>query len=88
MNFIFSGVLNYDEVLNASPESDVSEIEKLQTEISPSSCANIQFTSGTTGHPKAARISHFSLVNNGYDMGLYICKLTSICFSIFNFMLD
>ena len=26
--------------------------------------ANIQFTSGTTGMPKAAAISHFNIVNN------------------------
>lgn len=64
----------------------MTKIEKLQTTISPSSCANIQFTSGTTGKAKAARMSHFSLINNGYDMGLYICKLTSSCFSIFNFI--
>lgn len=44
-------------------------IEGLQTSISPDSACNIQFTSGTTGFPKAALISHFSLVNNGIDTG-------------------
>lgn len=49
--------------------SDAAEIEKLQNGINPDSGCNIQFTSGTTGQPKAALVSHFSLVNNGIDTG-------------------
>ncbi|KAG5671142.1 hypothetical protein PVAND_001355 [Polypedilum vanderplanki] len=64
-----SDTLRYDDVLNYSTESDIKEIDKLQTTISPDSCFNIQFTSGTTGRSKAARMSHFSLVNCGYHMG-------------------
>ena len=56
-------------MLNMSSQSDTDEIEIMQNLISPDSCYNIQFTSGTTGKPKAARLSHFSLVNCGYDMG-------------------
>lgn len=63
-----SGTISYNDLLKSS-ESDVTEIEKLQPTISPDSGANIQFTSGTTGHPKAAMVSHFSIVNNAYDSG-------------------
>jgi fatty-acyl-CoA synthase len=31
---------------------------------------NIQFTSGTTGFPKGATLTHFNLLNNGYFTGL------------------
>jgi fatty-acyl-CoA synthase len=36
---------------------------------------NIQFTSGTTGTPKAATLTHFNLINNGFYTG----EVTSIC---------
>ncbi len=38
---------------------------------------NIQFTSGTTGQPKAATLSHFNTLNNAYLIGNH-CKYTSI----------
>ncbi|RZF43365.1 hypothetical protein LSTR_LSTR001626 [Laodelphax striatellus] len=41
-------------------------VEKL---IEPEDAWNIQFTSGTTGNPKAALMSHFANVNNAYFVG-------------------
>ncbi|EAQ89596.1 hypothetical protein CHGG_06215 [Chaetomium globosum CBS 148.51] len=42
--------------------------------LSPTETINIQFTSGTTSHPKAAMLSHTSILNNGaliaHRMGL------------------
>jgi fatty-acyl-CoA synthase len=37
--------------------------------VDPDDAYNIQFTSGTTGLPKGATLSHFNLVNNGYFTG-------------------
>lgn len=44
-------------------------MEGKQQAIVPDSGCNIQFTSGTTGLPKAALVSHFSFLNNGYLIG-------------------
>jgi fatty-acyl-CoA synthase len=35
----------------------------------PDQPANIQFTSGTTGSPKRATLTHFNIVNNGFFVG-------------------
>ncbi|XP_076352415.1 medium-chain acyl-CoA ligase ACSF2, mitochondrial-like [Tachypleus tridentatus] len=47
--------------------------------------ANIQFTSGTTGSPKAAMLSHHNLVNNALSVGLrlgYMREQVTICISV------
>uniref|UniRef100_A0A1B0CX00 Medium-chain acyl-CoA ligase ACSF2, mitochondrial n=1 Tax=Lutzomyia longipalpis TaxID=7200 RepID=A0A1B0CX00_LUTLO len=44
-------------------------LKKVKKDISPDSGCNIQFTSGTTGMPKAALLKHFGFVNNGIHIG-------------------
>lgn len=37
--------------------------------LDPNETINIQFTSGTTSHPKAAMLTHTNILNNGYLIG-------------------
>jgi len=53
--------------------NDLVEIAAL---VSPHDPVNIQFTSGTTGAPKGATLTHHNIVNNAYFVGHGI-KLTS-----------
>lgn len=39
------------------------------TPLDPDDTINIQFTSGTTSHPKAAMLTHTNILNNGYLIG-------------------
>ena len=39
------------------------------SDFDPDQPANIQFTSGTTGSPKGATLTHFNIVNNGFFVG-------------------
>jgi fatty-acyl-CoA synthase len=43
-----------------------SEGEPTMPRTDPDEAVNIQFTSGTTGLPKGATLSHFNIVNNGF----------------------
>uniref|UniRef100_A0A0K8W2N9 Medium-chain acyl-CoA ligase ACSF2, mitochondrial n=1 Tax=Bactrocera latifrons TaxID=174628 RepID=A0A0K8W2N9_BACLA len=63
------GALTFDDLLDLSNPVERVDVTKLQRHIVPDSSCNIQFTSGTTGQPKAAVISHYNFVNNGIHIG-------------------
>uniref|UniRef100_A0AAG5DGP3 Medium-chain acyl-CoA ligase ACSF2, mitochondrial n=1 Tax=Anopheles atroparvus TaxID=41427 RepID=A0AAG5DGP3_ANOAO len=63
------GAIKFSDLFGLPSERDISKVELLQPKISPDSGVNLQFTSGTTGQPKAALMSHFGFVNNGIHIG-------------------
>lgn len=56
------GMLNYADVL--APSSAV-KLDSLSRQLNARDPINIQFTSGTTGNPKGATLTHHNVVNNG-----------------------
>jgi fatty-acyl-CoA synthase len=59
----------WDELVGSGRAGDRAELARLQGELSPDDPINIQYTSGTTGFPKGATLSHHNILNNGYFIG-------------------
>ncbi|MGR6806876.1 AMP-binding protein [Sphaerotilus natans] len=58
------GMLRYADVLIAPEAVDVAALDALEATLGCHDPINIQFTSGTTGHPKGATLTHHNIVNN------------------------
>jgi len=59
------GMLNYGAVLQRGRAAlDVRQLDALSAQLSCDDAINIQFTSGTTGNPKGATLTHHNVVNN------------------------
>ena len=62
------GWLAFDEVA-AGDAGQTARLDEIAARLDARQAINIQFTSGTTGSPKGATLTHRNILNNGYFVG-------------------
>jgi fatty-acyl-CoA synthase len=70
-----AGMLNFDDVAEMAGPREFQALKTIGAQLDFDAPINIQFTSGTTGSPKAATLTHHNIVNNA-SMSASIMKFT------------
>lgn len=63
------GMFNFAVVCGMGSEAERAQLTRIEATLTPDDPINIQFTSGTTGAPKGATLSHTNILNNAYNVG-------------------
>ncbi|MCP4493743.1 MAG: AMP-binding protein [Gammaproteobacteria bacterium] len=64
-----AGMYAFADVAELADSDSTSRLEALSAQLQFDDPINIQFTSGTTGFPKGATLTHFNILNNGFFVG-------------------
>ncbi|KAK3305407.1 uncharacterized protein B0T15DRAFT_196185 [Chaetomium strumarium] len=63
------GYTTYSDLLSQGARVNPDRLHQAETKVLPHLVCNLQFTSGTTGLPKAAMLTHHNIVNNSRFIG-------------------
>ena len=60
---------DWEDLIAAADSVPAESLREVAAGLSADQPINIQYTSGTTGYPKGATLSHYNILNNGFFVG-------------------
>ncbi len=78
------GIVNFKSIAERATPSHIDQLSNLDHALQFDDPINIQFTSGTTGTPKAATLTHHNIVNNAYFTGerMALTEVDRLCIPV------
>ncbi len=79
-----AGAISWEEMCRRGEQVEPARVESITAALRPDDAINIQYTSGTTGFPKAATLSHRNLLYDTYYVGqrLSLTERDRVCIPV------
>jgi fatty-acyl-CoA synthase len=81
---ITPGMFNFSEICRLGGDRERARLHSIQQGLSATDVINIQFTSGTTGSPKGAALTHHNILNNANQVaaGMRLGETDRLCIPV------
>ena len=64
-----AGMLNFNSIIDMGKDVPDAELKAVEDSLDCHETINMQYTSGTTGFPKGVMLTHYNIINNGFNIG-------------------